>query len=156
MLIVNHLLPVHWGETKTWYGIPGEDADKFEAAIKAEAPDLFEQQPSLLFQLITLMNPGRVKKAGVRVYACDQRANEFVITFPKAYHSGFNQGVSRSSSLESLLSFTDALSLVPPSSTTTRLSTLRDLIGSSSEGSAFRTVSIRYLNSCEVVPSPLC
>lgn len=87
---------VHWGETKTWYGIPGEDAGKFEAAIKAEAPDLFEQQPSLLFQLITLMNPGRVKKAGVRVYACDQRANEFVITFPKAYHSGFNQGVSQS------------------------------------------------------------
>lgn len=85
---------MHWGETKTWYGIPGDDAGKFEAAIKAEAPDLFEQQPALLFQLITLMNPGRVQKAGVRVFAVDQRANEFVITFPKAYHSGFNHGVS--------------------------------------------------------------
>jgi histone demethylase JARID1 len=27
------------------------------------------------------------------VYACNQRAGEFVITFPKAYHAGFNHGV---------------------------------------------------------------
>jgi histone demethylase JARID1 len=86
---------VHWGETKTWYGIPGEDAENFEAAIKCEAPDLFEAQPDLLFQLVTLMNPKRLTEAGVRVYACNQRAGEFVITFPKAYHAGFNHGVSR-------------------------------------------------------------
>lgn len=82
----------HWGETKTWYGIPGDDADKFEAAIKSEAPDLFEAQPDLLFQLVTLMNPKRLTDAGVRVSACNQRAGEFVITFPKAYHAGFNHG----------------------------------------------------------------
>ncbi|KIK29056.1 hypothetical protein PISMIDRAFT_516418 [Pisolithus microcarpus 441] len=84
----------HWGETKTWYGIPGSDADKFEAAIKSEAPDLFEAQPDLLFQLVTLMNPKRLSAAGVRVYACNQRAGEFVITFPKAYHAGFNHGLN--------------------------------------------------------------
>ncbi|EIW76301.1 hypothetical protein CONPUDRAFT_139698 [Coniophora puteana RWD-64-598 SS2] len=83
---------MHWGETKTWYGIPGDDAEKFEAAIKSEAPDLFEAQPDLLFQLVTLMNPARLTEAGVRVYACNQRAGEFVITFPKAYHAGFNHG----------------------------------------------------------------
>ncbi|KAH9482356.1 Lysine-specific demethylase lid [Psilocybe cubensis] len=85
---------MHWGETKTWYGIPGEDAEKFEAAIKSEAPDLFEAQPDLLFQLVTLMNPELVTKAGVRVYACNQRPREFVITFPKAYHAGFNHGLN--------------------------------------------------------------
>lgn len=84
---------MHWGETKTWYSVPGEDADKFEAAIRREAPDLFEAQPDLLFQLVTLMNPQRVKEAGVEVYSCNQRAGEFVITFPKAYHAGFNHGV---------------------------------------------------------------
>ncbi|KAF8313245.1 hypothetical protein DL93DRAFT_1185349 [Clavulina sp. PMI_390] len=83
---------MHWGETKTWYGIPASEADKFEAAIKSEAPDLFETQPDLLFQLVTLMNPGRLREAGVNVYAADQRAGEFVITFPQAYHSGFNHG----------------------------------------------------------------
>lgn len=85
---------VYWGETKTWYGIPGADAEKFETAIKAEAPELFEQQPSLLYQLVTMMNPGRLSQQDVRVLACDQRPNEFVITFPKAYHCGFNHGVS--------------------------------------------------------------
>lgn len=85
---------MHWGETKTWYGIPGDDAEKFEAAIKCEAPDLFEAQPDLLFQLVTLMNPQRVTEAGVRVFACNQRAGEFVVTFPKAYHAGFNHGLN--------------------------------------------------------------
>ncbi|TFK66579.1 hypothetical protein BDN72DRAFT_844196 [Pluteus cervinus] len=85
---------MHWGETKTWYGIPGEDAQKFEAAIKCEAPDLFEAQPDLLFQLVTLMNPQRVSDADVRVYACNQRPGEFVITFPEAYHAGFNHGLN--------------------------------------------------------------
>ena len=84
---------MHWGETKTWYGIPGDDAEKFEAAIKKEAPDLFEAQPDLLFQLVTLMSPQRLTDEGVRVYACNQRAGELVITFPKAYHAGFNHGV---------------------------------------------------------------
>ena len=91
-------MAVHWGETKTWYGIPGEDAQKFEAAIKSEAPDLFEAQPDLLFQLVTLMKPSRLREDGVRVYACNQRAGEFVITFPKAYHAGFNHGVSSNTS----------------------------------------------------------
>lgn len=88
-----NFLLVHWGETKTWYSIPGSSAEKFEAAIKKEAPDLFEAQPDLLFQLVTLMNPERLQEAGVDVYACNQRAGEFVITFPKAYHAGFNHGV---------------------------------------------------------------
>jgi len=100
------MILVHWGETKTWYGIPGEDAGKFEAAIRKEAPDLFEAQPDLLFQLVTLMNPKRLRDSGVRVYACNQRAGEFVITFPKAYHAGFNHGV-RSSYLNADYSFVD-------------------------------------------------
>jgi hypothetical protein len=111
------LTVVHWGETKTWYGIPGDDAAAFESAIKSEAPELFEQQPSLLYQLVTMMNPGRLTAAGVKVVACDQRPNEFVITFPKAYHCGFNHGVSR------------GLSRPDARSTLMRLSTLLCLIG---------------------------
>ncbi|GAA5848654.1 hypothetical protein JCM8547_004585 [Rhodosporidiobolus lusitaniae] len=82
----------HLGDTKTWYGIPGDDDEKLEAAMKKSAPELFEQQPDLMFQLVTLMSPGRLKQHGVRVSAIDQRPNEFIITFPRAYHSGFNHG----------------------------------------------------------------
>lgn len=82
----------HLGATKTWYGIPGADADKFETAMREAVPELFETQPDLLFQLVTLLTPEQLKKAGVRVYALDQRAGQFVITFPQAYHAGFNHG----------------------------------------------------------------
>ncbi|KAK4058769.1 hypothetical protein OIO90_000215 [Microbotryomycetes sp. JL221] len=82
----------HWGDTKTWYGVPGADDEILESAMKEAAPELFEQQPDLLFQLVTLMSPGRLKSHGCRVYALDQRPNEFIITFPRAYHSGFNHG----------------------------------------------------------------
>ena len=82
----------HFGATKTWYGIPGADAERFEAAMKQAVPELFESQPDLLFQLVTLLPPDRLKKAGVNVYALDQRAGQFVITFPQAYHAGFNHG----------------------------------------------------------------
>ena len=85
---------MHWGATKTWYGIPGDFACHFESAMRQEAPDLFDAQPDLLFQLVTLMSPDRLKQNGVPVYACDQRPGEFVVTFPKAYHAGFNHGVS--------------------------------------------------------------
>lgn len=82
----------HLGATKTWYGVPGEDALKFESAMREAIPELFEAQPDLLFQLVTLMPPEKLKKAGVRVFAIDQRAGQFVITFPQAYHAGFNHG----------------------------------------------------------------
>ncbi|UJO18457.1 Lid2 complex component lid2 [Fulvia fulva] len=82
----------HFGETKTWYGIPGEDSYKFEQALKDDMPELFETQPDLLFQLVTLAKPEKLRKAGVHVYATDQHAGQFVITFPRAYHAGFNHG----------------------------------------------------------------
>ena len=82
----------HFGSTKTWYGIPGADAEKFEAAMRDAVPELFETQPDLLFQLVTLLTPEQLQKADVKVYAVDQRAGQFVITFPQAYHAGFNHG----------------------------------------------------------------
>lgn len=82
----------HLGATKTWYGIPGDDADAFEDAMRQAVPELFETQPDLLFQLVTLLPPDQLKKAGVTVYALDQRAGQFILTFPKAYHAGFNHG----------------------------------------------------------------
>ncbi|XP_028172031.1 lysine-specific demethylase lid isoform X3 [Ostrinia furnacalis] len=86
---INYL---HWGEPKTWYGVPSSKAEQFEAAMKSEAPELFQLQPDLLHQLVTIMNPNVLMKAGVPVFRTDQHAGEFVITFPRAYHAGFNQG----------------------------------------------------------------
>lgn len=86
---INYL---HWGEPKTWYGVPGNKAECFEAAMKKAAPELFQSQPDLLHQLVTIMNPNILMAEGVPVCRTDQHAGEFVVTFPRAYHAGFNQG----------------------------------------------------------------
>lgn len=59
--------------------------------MKSAAPELFHSQPDLLHQLVTIMNPNILMSAGVPVYRTDQHAGEFVVTFPRAYHAGFNQ-----------------------------------------------------------------
>lgn len=91
--------------------------------MKKLTPELFEFQPDLLHQLVTIMNPNILMAHGVpvsltllthmhkaemrfvekfsliergfthwQVVRTNQCAGEFVITFPRAYHSGFNQG----------------------------------------------------------------
>ncbi|KAJ3393851.1 hypothetical protein HDU84_000814 [Entophlyctis sp. JEL0112] len=84
----------HWGDTKTWYGIPASDAVKFELLMKKKVPELFEINPDLLFHLTTIMSPRLLKENLVKVCSTDQRAGEFVVTFPRAYHAGFNQGLN--------------------------------------------------------------
>ncbi|XP_040298013.1 lysine-specific demethylase 5C isoform X3 [Bufo bufo] len=86
---INYL---HWGEPKTWYGVPSSSAEELEGVMKKLTPELFESQPDLLHQLVTLMNPNTLMAHGVPVVRTNQCAGEFVITFPRAYHSGFNQG----------------------------------------------------------------
>ncbi|KAM8754970.1 lysine-specific demethylase 5B-B isoform 2-T2 [Acanthopagrus schlegelii] len=86
---INYL---HWGEPKTWYGAPGFAAEQLEEVMRKLAPELFESQPDLLHQLVTIMNPNTLMAYGVPIYRTNQCAGEFVITFPRAYHSGFNQG----------------------------------------------------------------
>ncbi|GAB1303303.1 Lysine-specific demethylase 5D [Apodemus speciosus] len=87
---INYL---HWGEPKTWYGVPSLAAEHLEDVMKRLTPELFESQPDLLHQLVTLMNPNTLMSHGVpKVVRTNQCAGEFVITFPRAYHSGFNQG----------------------------------------------------------------
>ncbi|KAI4786149.1 hypothetical protein KUCAC02_037316, partial [Chaenocephalus aceratus] len=86
---INYL---HWGEPKTWYGVPSVAAERLEAVMKKLTPELFEYQPDLLHQLVTIMNPNILMSHGVPVVRTNQCAGEFVITFPRAYHSGFNQG----------------------------------------------------------------
>ncbi|XP_054718406.1 lysine-specific demethylase 5A-like [Uloborus diversus] len=86
---INYL---HWGEPKTWYGVPGGAAECFEDAMRSVAPELFDTQPDLLHQLVTIMNPNLLENLGVPIVRTNQQAGEFVITFPRSYHAGFNQG----------------------------------------------------------------
>ncbi|KAI3705304.1 hypothetical protein L1987_75539 [Smallanthus sonchifolius] len=83
---------MHFGASKMWYGVPGKDAIKLEAAMRKHLPDLFAEQPDLLHKLVTQLSPSILKSEGVPVFRCVQNPGEFILTFPRAYHSGFNSG----------------------------------------------------------------
>ncbi|KAI3458728.1 hypothetical protein Pfo_015391 [Paulownia fortunei] len=83
---------MHWGAPKMWYGVPGSDALKLEAAMRKHLPDLFEEQPDLLHKLVTQLSPSILRSEGVSVYRGVQSPGEFILTFPRAYHAGFNCG----------------------------------------------------------------
>ncbi|XP_018651207.1 putative jumonji/arid domain-containing protein [Schistosoma mansoni] len=86
---INYL---HMGEPKTWYGVPTNYADAFELAMRSEVPELFVNSPDLLHHMTTMVSPSRLQAHGVPVYRTDQMVGEFVVTFPRAFHAGFNQG----------------------------------------------------------------
>ncbi|VDL25715.1 unnamed protein product [Hymenolepis diminuta] len=94
----------HWGEPKTWYGVSPEDAELFEQAMTKLAGELFDKSPDLLHHITTTMNPNLLQKEGVPIYRTDQHCGEFVVTFPRAYHAGFNQGFN----------FAEAVNVCPP------------------------------------------
>ncbi|EPQ08372.1 Lysine-specific demethylase 5D [Myotis brandtii] len=80
------------GKPKTWYGVPSLAAEHLEEVMKRLTPELFDSRTDILHQLVTLMNPNTLMAYGVPVVHTNQCAGEFVIIFPRAYHSGFNQG----------------------------------------------------------------
>ncbi|KAK8581382.1 hypothetical protein V6N13_144410 [Hibiscus sabdariffa] len=96
---------MHWGDPKIWYGVPRNYASALEVAMRKHLPDLFEEQPDLLNELprsfshqvddedqVTQLSPSVLKVEGIPIYRAVQCSGEFVLTFPRAYHSGFNIG----------------------------------------------------------------
>ncbi|PVV01936.1 hypothetical protein BB560_003626 [Smittium megazygosporum] len=63
---------MHWGEPKTWYGVPGSQSDLFESTVKKHLPELFESNPNILFHLVTMVSPQIFKDNGVDVFTIDQ------------------------------------------------------------------------------------
>ncbi|XP_068645556.1 lysine-specific demethylase JMJ17 isoform X2 [Aristolochia californica] len=85
---------LHWGEPKCWYSVPGGEAQSFELIMRKTLPDLFDVQPDLLFQLVTMLNPTVLQDNGVPVYGVLQEPGNFVVTFPRSFHGGFNFGLN--------------------------------------------------------------
>ncbi|XP_042025894.1 lysine-specific demethylase JMJ706-like [Salvia splendens] len=89
----------HCGAAKTWYGIPGHAAIDFENVVKDHvyAHDILPGDGEdgafdVLLGKTTLFPPNILLEHDVPVYRAVQNPGEFVITFPRAYHSGFSHG----------------------------------------------------------------
>ena len=83
---------LHQGMPKIWYGVPGAYLDKLEAVMKAELPLLYKETRDLHHHLVTFLDPSIFIKNGIPVHRVEQHVGEMVVTFPKAYHAGFNSG----------------------------------------------------------------
>ncbi|KNA05929.1 hypothetical protein SOVF_185680 [Spinacia oleracea] len=86
---------LHLGAGKTWYGVPKDAASAFEEVIRVYGFGE-EINPLVTFAQLgektTVMSPEVLINAGVPCCRLVQNAGEFVVTFPRAYHSGFSHG----------------------------------------------------------------
>ncbi|GJM86517.1 hypothetical protein PR202_ga02383 [Eleusine coracana subsp. coracana] len=89
----------HCGASKTWYGIPGNAASDFEKVVREHVYEheiLSGEEENAAFDVLlgktTIFPPNILLHHRVPVYRAVQKPGEFVITFPRAYHSGFSHG----------------------------------------------------------------
>ena len=90
----------HQGAAKTWYGVGPHHAAAFEEVVREKvfsAPPGHASIPddllhSLLIGKAAMFSPGLLVAGGVGVLRAVQRAGDFVVTFPRAYHAGFSHG----------------------------------------------------------------
>lgn len=72
--------------------MPASAARRFEEVMRKELPHLFKGRPDLLYLLITQLSPQILKKHKIPIYRMTHYEGEYMITFPRAYHAGFNNG----------------------------------------------------------------
>ncbi|KFK31421.1 hypothetical protein AALP_AA6G109700 [Arabis alpina] len=89
----------HCGASKTWYGIPGSAALKFEKVVRecVYSDDILSSNGEdgafdVLLGKTTIFPPKILLDHDVPVYKAVQKPGEFVVTFPRAYHAGFSHG----------------------------------------------------------------
>lgn len=84
----------HAGKPKLWYAVPESYREKLEKAIKQRYALLFQSDPNLLLDNITMTSPAYLISKGITVTKTLQRPGEFVVTFPGSYHAGFSTGLN--------------------------------------------------------------
>ena len=58
----------HWGKPKVWYGVPEDNKEKFERAVKSKVALLFKKDPNILLDIITMVSPAYLQQQKVKVY----------------------------------------------------------------------------------------
>lgn len=87
---INYL---HFGEPKAWYSVPQRDMQKFEQAAATLFPDENRECKQFLRHKQSVISPNVLRRTfHVPIHTTIQEAGQFVITWPGAYHAGFNQG----------------------------------------------------------------
>ncbi|CAM4802777.1 unnamed protein product [Rotaria magnacalcarata] len=86
---INYL---HFGAPKQWYVIPPSYGKLFEKFAASRFPSSARRCPAFLRHKMTIIAPSILTKNSIPFSKMTQYENEFIITFPYAYHAGFNYG----------------------------------------------------------------
>jgi histone demethylase JARID1 len=84
---------LHVGQPRTWYAIPGDQRPLYERVFQKLLPHLAQEDPNLINSMVTMLNPQLLRQNGLTVYEFEQKAGEFVITFPQSTYCFFSHGV---------------------------------------------------------------
>ncbi|KAF8556709.1 JmjC-domain-containing protein [Imleria badia] len=83
---------IHFGAPKFWYAVPQGRAAALESTMKSYFPKDTSQCPQFLRHKSFLASPTLLAQSSCRPNFLVQREHEFVITYPRGYHAGFNLG----------------------------------------------------------------
>ncbi|WWC98925.1 hypothetical protein V866_005819 [Kwoniella sp. B9012] len=83
---------IHFGAPKYWYAVPQLQAEKFERVLQGYFPEESRHCDQYLRHKAFAVSPHRLANDGVRVNMLAHQQGEFVITYPRGYHAGFNLG----------------------------------------------------------------
>ncbi|KAH9939681.1 uncharacterized protein BXZ73DRAFT_43542 [Epithele typhae] len=81
---------IHFGAPKFWYAVPQARASALEQTLRSMFPG--NNCPQFLRHKSYLASPTLLAGSSCRPNCLVQREGEFVITFPRGYHAGFNLG----------------------------------------------------------------
>jgi hypothetical protein len=88
---INYL---HAGAPKSWYSIKQKDKRRFESLAESYFVEEHYQCREFLRHKTKMFSPLKLKEHGIEFTTVLHEAGEFMITFPGAYHAGFNHGLN--------------------------------------------------------------
>ncbi|KDE06267.1 hypothetical protein MVLG_03426 [Microbotryum lychnidis-dioicae p1A1 Lamole] len=90
---------IHFGAPKFWYSVPQEQSERFERVMEG----YFQQDRTKCSQFLRhksfLASPRVLAGSNITLNRCMQLPGEFILTYPKGYHSGFNLGFNCAESI---------------------------------------------------------
>lgn len=86
---INYL---HFGKPKYWYSIPPAYSERFENFMKFHYHEQFRNCREFLRHKTAIVSPKIIHSNGIPIQKTIQNPGDFIIVFPRTYHSGFNSG----------------------------------------------------------------
>jgi hypothetical protein len=90
---------IHFGAPKHWYAIPQAKSEAFERTIAGYFPSDAKLCDQFLRHKSFTVSPMRLANDNIKPNVLVQHQGEFVITYPRGYHAGFNMGFNCAESI---------------------------------------------------------